>query len=537
MNLNEMADILDSENFKEHMKKIFIQRVERENYSKDFKDKLNEALENGLNTYICPNNISIELLRDALKQNGVEFTPKSDVYGANLSSLWSFFCGGIFVIDNNDFGSFLRSEPIAESIAEPITEPIVEPNKLNYEDKLTNFKYTSPLSSDLPAAAAQAAGFPKTRKYKRKKTHKNRSIKRKSRKKTRKQKGGGDPILQNNNSLVRSIPTWRGQTLITLKNDYLLYGTSSPGSINAPLFETLKFYMYNIGIKKLVSLQACEVFDEKRNQPYNAEIRTKPYNDDISDDDNYDCSGYTNTNYDKLYDENRPINAEEKIWDLLKGMSDKTSNDDEIEYIAIPIQDMTCGDVTQWIKFSQLLPFSNSTIIHCLAGFGRTGSFLFYSLLYSKGIFEKLKEPFFGQSTSTEMFNGLGKLAEKNILQTTLSQPKYYNPLDPFFEKETSLINSRIVASEPIRSIDELFNITSLMHINLFIQRINRMILTIMLSEFNYDLSNIDGSIDIYLYGLHSTVVDKSNIFVPLQQAFDSNLSMERLIRCFNKKL
>jgi len=153
MDLDEMADILDSENFKEHMKKIFIQRVEHENYSKDFKDKLNEAVENGLNTYICPNNISIELLRDALKQNGVEFTPKSDVYGANLSSLWSFFCGGIFVIDNNDFGSFLGSEPI--------TEPITEPNKLNYENKLTNFKYTSPLSSDLPAAAAQAAGMRK----------------------------------------------------------------------------------------------------------------------------------------------------------------------------------------------------------------------------------------------------------------------------------------------------------------------------------------------------------------------------------------
>ena len=59
----------------------------------------------------------------------------------------------------------------------------------------------------------------------------------------------------------------------------------------------------------------------------------------------------------------------------------------------------------------------------------------------------------------------------------------------------------------------------------------------IMLSEFNYDLSNIDDSVYIYLYDLHSNSVDKSNLFVLLQQKFNSAISMDKLIDVFHQKM
>lgn len=111
-----MVDILHSKKFKEHMNKIFVQRVKRGNYSEGFKHKLIRALNRSID--VCPNDINIELLRDELKRNGVKFEPYTDVYSANLSSLWDFFCGRIFVIQYDDIVNY-ENPILIESLENP----------------------------------------------------------------------------------------------------------------------------------------------------------------------------------------------------------------------------------------------------------------------------------------------------------------------------------------------------------------------------------------------------------------------------------
>ncbi len=196
----------------------------------------------------------------------------------------------------------------------------------------------------------------------------------------RKQKGGVrlmNPFLYQ--EPTRSFPafinpkwrmgTTRWNTLIKIEGrnntNIQLYGTSMPigqdlegrqeigfagpyTDYNIYCFRTFVFYMYNLEINRLISLQACD------------EILRNPAK--------YQPAGCGND-----YD------MERRIWESVKNLDMNNSNNNNILYSPQYIQDFTCGHYQKWrnvIEIDYTIP-QNRSILHCYAGFGRTGWALF----------------------------------------------------------------------------------------------------------------------------------------------------------------
>ena len=281
MDLKEMVDILHSKKFKEHMNKIFVQRVKHGNYSKVFKHKLIRALNRSID--VCPNDINIELLRDELKRNGVEFKPYTDVYSANLSSLWAFFCGGIFVIQYDDIINYENSDKSNEksvemsitsndNIIRKMTKKIRRILKKMY-DNLSKMTRKKSLSPHLNSKRLHLTVHPNSKRQLSKHSRMTFAPKTPS----FNQLGSGREIVKNIGEAY--IPTWYplAQTLFTVKNDEELYGSSMPSNDPTTLVETLKFYMFTLGIKQLVSIQSCEIWDEQDKRFMNSDPMTLFY--------------------------------------------------------------------------------------------------------------------------------------------------------------------------------------------------------------------------------------------------------------------
>lgn len=292
----------------------------------------------------------------------------------------------------------------------------------------------------------------------------------------------------------RQGPRWRmgtysWTTLIKVR-DLNLYGSSLPEWDQPSMEDIFRYYLFRKDIKRVISLQGCG-------------DQTNPI------DHNFQFCGPGGRGEQRM--------LENEIFYQTKSASNTTRHDPNVQILDYTIKDMTSGNINVWFNLS-LLRFENqSSLFHCYAGFGRTGSVLLYFILLYKSNPTICTEPYMGAGNSENMFQHLGIFLRDNI------------HLDP--ENHDTTINERIHMFDPLHIVNEVFNIHTNHSKNLLISRINYIIL--MLAH-NHGLTIHN---QIYLYPMirvndfeHN--FDHTNMFRPVQVYFN-NITQEGLYRHF----
>ena len=200
----------------------------------------------------------------------------------------------------------------------------------------------------------------------------------------------------------------------------------------------------------------------------------------------------------KFYDGIGSIYSQQRVWESLGG-----------KFIATEIKDMTAGSLDNFNVLINNKVSESPTLISCLAGFGRTGSALLYywfrtQCLYgiteSNGFrstinwhYAMLQEPFLKTGSSRYMYTSLKNNFEKCLTIHT----------DEVIEQSIHVSNI----------INELFKINTLNLANLFVARINYILLyTELFINAETDKAKYPGlpvspsNRQIYLYPLHTDI-------------------------------
>jgi hypothetical protein len=277
----------------------------------------------------------------------------------------------------------------------------------------------------------------------------------------KKTKRKGGTILPEDTLLIN--PQWQhGNVFWTtvMKIDGTeIYGSSIPFANELICFQTFAFYMYRLEIRKIISLQACSTHNW-HHQP----------------------DGRCNLAY---------IDMEDRIWDALKRIDLPTHIDPNYRFRNAAWRDMNGGIINTWLYLNTLTynDVNNRTLIHCAGGFGRTGSSLL--MLSWKRKYQdnprpanwptyinpiSLRMQWIGFQDSASLFTLLrvhfmtrivvSQDAENGQFQNRINRMgmPYVDPPPP------GVPNLNTIA-------DEVFNINNDFHANLFIQRVNRMIM------------------------------------------------------------
>lgn len=187
-------------------------------------------------------------------------------------------------------------------------------------------------------------------------------------------------------------------------------------------------------------------------------------------------------------------------------------------YINNEIKDMTSGSLENFKILYKCPVWKNPTLIHCYAGYGRTGSALLYywfrfeTFIKKNGGYAALKKPFLGLSSSSLMYD--------TLLQGFRSCIRIHN--DPTSQTWSKITNGSHFNTTYL--INEVFKCSSLFSKNLFITRINYILLYtaffLALPHYKNQPENYPGCFmdsmgdeDIYLYPKHIT--DSDIIFRP----------------------
>jgi uncharacterized protein (UPF0297 family) len=345
-----------------------------------------------------------------------------------LEDLWDSYCQVMFT--KNPFG--LISKPGTDKFKYKIVEnvvPVVDPK---HAFKLPE-KSVGPNTFNFEKSKTKKAG---------------KRNKRKSKRKT--QKGG---VVLPEDSMVIS-PSWRNgpgpdtyNTLVNIipvhdVNSFQVYGSSLP-YVNEDdeirCFETLSFYMYRHEIRRIISFQACAINPE----------------------------GNHLHSYDPTY-----FTMENDTWNILKSLNRDHRLDPSYTFIDMFCRDMTQGNADFWEELDALdfIGENNRSLIHCYAGFGRTGAALLFltlkeNLMRQLNTPQGLLSPFIGLGNSRAMYTTL-----KAFLNARLQMNQ--NPVNGAFQAEIDNFDKDEIAEEVFRIAD---NENSTFHANLFISRINLM--------------------------------------------------------------
>lgn len=261
-------------------------------------------------------------------------------------------------------------------------------------------------------------------------------------KKPRSIKGG----VSSTYDTVFRMPSWQtGEnpwvTLIRLK-DTELYASSIPDQNIYNCLATLKFYMYVKGVKRIISLQGCGIDD---GHPM------------------HNCKGYIPEDMTQKND-----NYEADIWNGLKSMSLVHKEDSFIDFVNHKINDLSPGRLSVWCDLYNYNYYNPNqpTLIHCLAGFGRTGSILL--LIYLNTYYQNhgsdvsnLSTEYLGYDDGNSLFIDLYlRLHDALIVDNNV----YENGQE---------CNDVITAFDKGHITRELFDTNTLTAINIFITRLN----------------------------------------------------------------
>jgi len=301
------------------------------------------------------------------------------------------------------------------------------------------------------------------------------------------QKGGLNSPYNN----VFVTPSWRMNcnTLTRVNRtefpNLYLYGTSLPFEDVYACFANMMFYMNVKYINKLLSLHSCP--DIQTIDPANlksslceGKIPVEPGSPALPID----------------------VRWEERAWNAAKVLTAEHENDPTILYENIYIRDMTAGMLDAWerIKMFNCSNANETSIVHCLAGKGRTGTFLLFKMLqhhFDNNILDTalFQQPFLGYGDSRTMYLQLFLFLRKNIAIDT--EPNN-GPLQPYINR-----------FDKMDLVSEVFSINSKFLVDLFVTRINYILLFI---ANNYFLDQ-----DIILYDKNKAVPnDPDNVFKPV---------------------
>ena len=244
-----------------------------------------------------------------------------------------------------------------------------------------------------------------------------------------------------------------------------IFGSSIPFPTELICFQTFAFYMYRLEIKRIISLHACALHPDN----------------------------YCNQNF---------INMENILWNALKLLDQSTPRDavynPNYGFDDAPIRDMSSGPINSWLMLNRVPSndANNRTLIHCAGGYGRTCSALL--MLSWKRKYQRYPGPgpniptandwpayedpsnlslqYIGFANSRELYEGLWRHFSGRIHVFT-------DAVNTPFQDRIDLMGNQYPAGIPpppsnINVMrDEVFDIHNDYYANLFIQRVNRMIM------------------------------------------------------------
>lgn len=290
---------------------------------------------------------------------------------------------------------------------------------------------------------------------------------------------------------------WNTLTVLTLRdnNGYevcKVYGSSLP--INSGIPKLYDYFYHEVGIKDIISFQACDNTLDR--------VHIK------------DCfkQGYMKKGSLSQATIWNNISKPKQVTKLSRGTRTKgvTKGGIITRFIANEEKDMTAGSLSNFNLLIQQPIWKRPTLIHCLAGFGRTGTALLYyyirtQLLYGiDGLnYTNLNQTNFGfkntncsSSLSSCMYNFFKiKFGNNLSLHTGLSW-------------EYTIVDGSNY--HPSKMVEEVFKINSLSQANLFVTRINYILLyTALFLNAQTDRVQFPGIpltpiTHIYLYPLHT---------------------------------
>jgi len=256
-------------------------------------------------------------------------------------------------------------------------------------------------------------------------------------------------------------------TFVKLK-DTQLYATSIPSEDLYKCLANLSFYMHVKDIKRIISLQGCDIDD--RHFTMNCHGRITPYK------------------FDKNY--------ESRMWIGMQSMYKEMQEDSYIDFQNHKIRDYTAGTLTTWFALFNYnyMDTNQKTLIHCLAGFGRTGSILLLIFMYNNynNRSEKhgeLSESFLGHTNGLDLF-----------LELSVS---FLDAIELDTSPENGKVNEDIGIFDIADIVKEVFDISNYSHANIFITRMNYIRICLGL---NFGIK------EIFLYKLWLSHTDSSFI-------------------------
>ncbi len=264
-----------------------------------------------------------------------------------------------------------------------------------------------------------------------------------------------------------------------------IYASSLPPIDTMACIRVLSYYMYTKHIKSIMSFQGCSLPNVGHNVGSCQSSITAANGG----------TGRVNLAY------------EDNIWQGLKQLTMDTRNDPRVGFYNYIIPDMTAGTwADSWVHISGITWHDpdDMSLIHCLAGLGRTGSVILFILLedffnYQDPVtgepnIRRLRQPWLGTGSSANMVASLQGLLNNGRRLDTGNDATAQAAINLF--------------GPHINEIDlELIRFGSHSQARMFITRINFIILAIARRRFNNNnnIGNwiIDNHAGVYLYPVY----------------------------------
>ena len=452
----------------------------------------------------CPDNISLETLEFEIGLESTFYTIYSKDDNGKLikdekstkNLLWEKICH--IILDLDELGFYYDKQekqtyyPIIEKTEKEykIIEVKIEIEKNDIKNEIVVNK---------PVGGKQTSS--KSRKSKSRK-----SKSRKSRKSRKSKKYGGTAFNQLNytdNAVIplnfRRSPTMWWHT-ITKLNNLNMYGSSLPkfqfdgvGNQNTEsnswdAYKNFIYFLSVLNIRRIISLQGCG--DDR--------IRNADGSDRAGVSNNRTCRNNHDPvgPYGNEWEDDFFINAKTHLEGLNPEFTGQ-ANLNAIEFRNITINDMAVGSTNAWVRLAQVpdtnaLNNPNGTLVHCYAGFGRTGAALLFYMMrdninYHQGL--NHADGFLGLGSSAIMYNTLRDALSQQLQYTTQGDPIQQQHIRRYNKQE---------------GVNEVFQIHTVMNAILFVARINNIL---------FCVGTVRGIQNIPIYRIPTTGCTPDTIF------------------------
>jgi len=430
----------------------------------------------------CPDDISLETLEFEIGLESTFYTIYSKDDNGKLikddndnliidekstkNLLWEKICH--IILDLDEFGFYYDKQE------KQIYYPIIGETEKKYE--IIEVKIENDIKNEIvvnkPVGGKQTSS--KSRKSKSRKSKKSR----KSRKSRKSKKYGGTAFDQLNytNNAVIPLNFRRSQNMwwhtITKLNNLNMYGSSLPkfqfDGLGNPFSESNTWDAYKnfiyflsvLNIRRIISLQGCG--DDR--------IRNADGSDRAGVSNNTTCRNYHDPvgPYGNEWEDDFFINAKTHLEGLNPEFTGQ-ANLDAIQFRNITINDMAVGSSNAWARLARIPDTNatnnpNGTLVHCYAGFGRTGAALLFYMIRDNNNYHQgfnNADGFLGLGTSANMYNTLRDVLSQQLQYTTQG--------DPIQQQNIRRYNKQA-------GVNEVFDITSVFNAILFVARINNIL-------------------------------------------------------------